>query len=220
FLVPAVLDGKLDLQFANNGGSVTNWEVNSIEIRKNVAPYVGTITITPPAGPFYSDGTTVDTYNGSGAAPNSYVTISAAVGTLTSADASAPYQNVQVATNASGNFSFTVKRPAAATSGAFTADDVTGFASGSFNQTYVAPPGLFFDFNKAGNPDSPTQAGYVSVLPTTSYPGAGGYGWTTSGVTATDRGNNGSDNLREDFQQSSGTGTFKVNNLTPNTEYF
>ena len=190
----------------------TNWAIDVLDVRPNLPNNVGTIQLTTVPGiPQPADGFTVDTYGGTamtgGGAPlaNTLITFSTTAGTFVSADASSLYQGFQVMTNASGNFSFQLRRPnSAAMSAVLTSNEVTGLAAGQYTQGYTAATGSDlvrrFDFNTVS---SPTQAGYLGVA-AQPYNAVTGFGWQTA-PPAFDRG--GADALLRDGHYG-GSNTF------------
>lgn len=165
-----VNDRQLNLGFRNAGGD-PYWVVNAIEVRSVQGP----ITFDPdPAGPFSADGTTVTTFTGRGATPNSLVTLTTTLGTLVSTDRSAAYGGVQVLTDASGAFAFAVRPGFAAGTATFTAEEVTGATFGTATRDYELLAQRSFDFN---GPANATEAGFIGVRGADLFTAARGYGW-------------------------------------------
>src|SRR5262249_20854490 len=109
-------------------------------------------------------------------------------------DVSTALAGVQVASDASGNFSFHLRRPTGTAPAHLSATEVTGLSAGSYTQNYPLPqataPGSAarrLDFNLSSDP-SVTQPGYLGYTPTVYVsPAASGLGWQTS-APAYDRG--------------------------------
>ena len=122
----SVLDGlgELYIEFFDRGalgeGGDGNFVVNAIEIRPVSSVGILTLTGATLPGPVDADGLTVDTYNGTGAPPNSVITAATTNGTVTSADQDPNTNGVQVFADSSVNFSFTVQRPASTDDGVST----------------------------------------------------------------------------------------------------
>ena len=194
FPVTVNSSGLMSLTMQGAGGTGV-WIVNGLTIRTAQAPL--TLSVSTPA--LDSNGIPAVTVSGSGATPDSLVTVGTTLGTITSADQEGNYAGTQVLADTNGDFSYTVEtRTAGATT--FSAQEVTG---ASFGQTTVSinppPPTitlpLNFDFNASFNANggpgpSPTQSGpftYTSVVSTAYSPGLG-YGWLGTLPANYDRG--------------------------------
>ena len=227
FSVAIGASGLLNLEFSDNGGDQF-WVLNGLEIRR--ADQVQTITFAGP-GSVSADGTMVDTITGTatGVADGTLVTVTSSLGTvLTSQDASAEYQGVQVLVS-SGQFTFDIQRPTGGGVPTLTATTVDGTAQGSVTNAavleYVGLPTVRFDFNAAGSPTQtptqpPTAGGYIGVLPTDLFDPEAGYGWLTAPDGSFNRGpqTGVQAELREDGHFASGARTFEV--ALPDGSYF
>ena len=146
------------LQFKDQGGSDPNFVVNALDITPFTAAGTITLTRTSPGGTgsLEADGLSVDTYAGSGAVPNSVLTLTAmtgagAAGKFTEVsntsntfsppvtDVSPSLAGVQVQADGSGNFQFHYLRPTGTSTVTLTAQDVTGLAFGTAMQGYTLP---------------------------------------------------------------------------------
>jgi autotransporter-associated beta strand protein len=181
-----VTGGNLQLEFKSLGDDGV-FVLNALDLYTSTSA----ITLMSSAPTLPADGTSTVTISGTGAVPNSLITVATTLGTITTTDVDPNYAGVQVHADGSGHFSFVLQAPSS--SGGtplITATDVTGAAAGSSSTILmITPPGTFhLDFVYPPNPTP--QAGYTSVLPTTLYSTSVGYGWQTSGVSAQDRGAN------------------------------
>jgi hypothetical protein len=170
-----VTNGQIDVRF--NGA---NWAVNALDI------YPGTpnvLTIVGPSGAAAADGTSIDTYVGSGAIPGDLVTITTTLGSIVTGDADPNYAGVQVVADGNGNFLFTLKRPSSGSKTIVSAEEVFGIGQGSTTRYFIIPDEWHFDF---GTNASPVAGGYTGVLPTTAYDPSSVYGWAF-GVTGFSR---------------------------------
>jgi fibronectin type 3 domain-containing protein len=163
-----ITNGQLAIRFV---GGNPYWVVNAIDLYP--AP-THVLNISGPGGADVADGVTQDTFTGSGATPGAILTITTTLGTITSADASAPYYGIQVQADSSGNFSFTVQRPTGGTFTTVTAQDVTGAASGSTVRYFLLPTQRDFAF---GSPSSPAVPGYMSINQSQLYSVSTSLGW-------------------------------------------
>ena len=199
---------QLQLEIKRIGGDPF-WAVNAIDIRS--AP-IGTITLMASPPTITGDGMATSTISGTSSLPQgSLVTVSTSLGTIITADADPNYAGVQVMVGAGGAFSFTVRAPSVGGTATITAQEVTGAAAGSTTLTITPPTTFHFKFN---NPGNTAPAGYVSVLPTTTF-SAGGFGWqSTTGLGAQDR--HGPTPLLQDFVAGPDN-TFHV--VLPNGSY-
>jgi len=232
------------LSFETLAGSVSRfWTIAGFDVRpiSSVAPLALTRTGSsdgaPPNTPTLpADGSSVDTYSGSGAAPFAELTVNPQFGTPldgsgVATDIDPAVKGFQVQADARGNFGFAIKRPTGVTSSILTVTDVTG-ASGTgqvgptgsgpfaasggpytlpavFTQSYLPLSVQRFDFN-LGN--SPNLNGFIGVLPTTLFNATAGYGWKTT-VSGYDRGTGTGASptaLFEDGAWGSGSRTFEV----------
>jgi hypothetical protein len=192
-----VADGIFDLTF---GGS-SAWRIYGLEIIDQAELNIVTIdsVIEDPSGTpvthlpadfpveLDADGSTEDTINGNSSVADSYVTISTTLGTITSADALANVAGLQVATDASGNFSFDLRRPGGPGTPLITVQTIDGTGSlplGTGNSiiSYVGQDlgttALLFDFDSSR--DIQTEPGYTSVPSRFIYDVDTGFGWTGS----------------------------------------
>ncbi|MCA9175802.1 MAG: hypothetical protein KDB14_15055, partial [Planctomycetales bacterium] len=196
-----VADGQLALRFEDVGGA-PYFTLNGLTLRPAVD--VQPITLQP-AGPFVADGLTIDTLSGSGAPPNALVTIATKAGTVLD-DVASQYDGVQVQADATGQFSARVRRPLTAGAATVTASAINGAAEGALEITYLAPTSYHIDLNTAG---SPTQPGYLELLPTTLHTASSPIGWDIA-VSAFDRGG-ASGPLIQDGHYASGARVLRVN---------
>jgi hypothetical protein len=204
-----VSSGQLPLQFLDLGGIDPYFVVNALVIRP--AP-TAPLALTGPGGPLTADGTTVDTYTGSGAPANALLTVRTTLGTITSADASPIYVGTQVQADVQGKFTFTVRRPTGAGPGALTVTvgDVLGAGQGTATVALVEPDNRHFDFDTTG---TPTAAGYVGVRGSDLYTPARGFGWL---APAAEFGRPYGNALVQDGHYGSAPNTFQMD-LAPGT---
>ncbi len=178
FVVNVTSGNLLSLEIKRVGGDPF-WAVNAIDIVPS-ASAVGAIMLTSSVATLNADGTSTATISGTGARPNSLITVSASLGTIITTDADPNYAGIQVQADGSGNFVFVVRAPSVAGGAVtLTANDVTGAATGSSSTILaIVPPSTFhFDFDYQFNVQ--TQPGYQSVLPGNVYSASAGYGWNT-----------------------------------------
>ena len=190
------------------------WVVNGLEMRPTQNP----ISLGNAGVPLAADGTTLDTFTGSGASANAFVTITNSLGSVAGNDTHVRYAGIQVQADANGNFSYVMRRPGASGTATFTAEEVNGASLGTTTQVYNGIAAVRrFDFNTAG---SATAAGFTPVLASTNYSSATGYGWDASGIYDFDRGAASPSPLRGDGHYAVGTSgrvfTIAVN---PGTQY-
>jgi hypothetical protein len=186
-----VTDGTMDLKFSDQGGD-PYWVVNALDIRPAVLLTEG----FAPQGPLTSDGITVDSFTASGATPNAEVTVTTTLGTITTADVDPKLAGLQLMADGSGQIPLSIQRPTGGGAGVVLFEEVSGAKTGMGLVTYVVPSTRFFDFNKPGSPNSPTQSpsspptigGYFGVLPTDLYTSAKGYGWNIAAAGGFDGG--------------------------------
>ena len=162
----------VELEFKPESGAV-DFVLNALDIVQ--APALIALSATPGVN---AQGLAVFTVSGSGAKPNSLVTVSTSQGSVVSADADPNYAGTQVATDNTGHFSFVVT---SATGGPATlsAREVTGASAGTAAILY--PAQRYFDFNSGTSPTEtgPTGISYTAVQPGDVYSAAQGYGWLT-----------------------------------------
>jgi len=183
--VVTVADNQFDLQIACTAGTL--WALKGMTILPLAE--ANSVTLTSSLGNLPGNGVTVDTIEGTGPA-SSLITISSTLGTITTADADPMLSGLQVMTDADGDFSFGLQRPAMGGTPIITATavDGTGRVSSSSVVTYLGGAGggelgVFFDMGAAT-----AESGYTVVTKTTSYSALNGYGWTTGTPDQTDRG--------------------------------
>ncbi|HPM80849.1 MAG TPA: autotransporter-associated beta strand repeat-containing protein, partial [Candidatus Anammoximicrobium sp.] len=217
---------QLDVRLRDAGGVDPHWVLNALRVRPAPAqPIVIARTMPTGSGALDTDatGTTVDTFQGSGAPANSLVTVATTLGTIVSSDLSTTYQGVQVQADEAGVFSFQIRRPSG-TGGSgtetatITAQEVLGRNLGSTAQDYQPPqtPDTVLRFDM-GSSATYTQAGFTHVGPRDIFSATRGYGWSTR-VAAADRPNTGWSNLNRDlhsgsnarFQVQVGPGSYSV----------
>ncbi len=173
----AVADGRLDVEIRDLGGANVKWNLNSLEIRSEQ----GAISFTGgPGANAPADSSQVDTYSGSGATPNSVVTITSSLGTVTS-DQSALYGGTQALADSSGNFTFTLRRPGGGGTATIAAEEATGATFGSTTQSFTMNSVRRFDFNNTASPI--TNAGYTAVSATDTFNTTNGFGWNDPAPT-------------------------------------
>ena len=225
-----VVDGTLNLVFEDiYPGLDTSWVVNAIEIRPAVLLTLGLIPYdssnTLILNPVPGDGGSVDTITGVNATPNSLVTISTNLGTITTPDINAGYVGRQVLADVNGNFVFTVQRPNGSGIAVIEARAVDGSQTGFVSIEYTGVASRRFDFNAPGSPtQTPVQSGnvtdgYVSVLGNSAYSVSTGYGWDSL-VSSFNRAGTTGDraDLRTDANFSPDTHTFRT--AVTNGTYF
>jgi len=221
--------GKLFVTMEDLGG----WDSTAVILAMDIRPVdaVGEITITrtvpagaDPLSALAADGMTVDTYQGTGAPPNATLTVTVSAGTPTqyarvTPDGDTSLFGSQVTANEYGVFTFSVLRPETLTNTTASPENWTilveepsGLSRGTVTQPYEAPSTaapLRFDFGIYG---SPVQAGFLQVIPQTTYNPTRGYGWTSrvAGVDRQDTINAGTSGaLRTDLNYAKDA-TFKV----------
>jgi hypothetical protein len=218
FTFPVTTDssGRIRLRFGVSTNSANGfWTLQDVEVRPEVgtaSPPVGTeadltlngttyngsasgtgglYTATLLPGTVTADGMTSTMYTITGATPNSLITVSTSLGTLTTADAGPTYTGIQVLANGSGMATFAITSPLSTSTmtSTITVTEVTGASLGVFTQNYTGyspppPPGsppttvsqrLEFTYN-----GSPAQSGFTPVSNTAVYSPTIGYGWTTA----------------------------------------
>jgi hypothetical protein len=227
FTFPVTSDslGRIRLRF---GTTTVDWTLQDVEVRPVVGtasppvgtqadltlsegsfstPYTGTASgtggsysgVTLTGTPLVADGQTSTTYTISGATPNSLITVTTSLGTLTTADVGATYTGIQVLANGSGVATFAITAPLSASTltGTITLTEVTGASLGVFTQNYsgvstsppASPPTTLqrYEFTYNGSPVQPESVPFTAVPNTTVYTGTIGYGWQTA-VGGYDRG--------------------------------
>ena len=122
----------VELEFKPQAGAV-DFVLNALDIVQTQNP----LTLTQ-AGISQGNGFELVTISGTGATPNSLVTVDTTLGTIAATDEEANYAGTQVLADASGNFTFTVQTILGGQT-TFSAQEVTG---ASFGQTTVSlgPP--------------------------------------------------------------------------------
>ncbi|WP_439624843.1 cadherin domain-containing protein [Gemmata sp.] len=151
------------------------WAATGVSARAAAA--VGTLSVAGPGGAPASDGTSVDTFRVTGAAPGAVLTVTTTLGTVAT-DARPELVGTQVVADATGAAEVRVRRPSAAGTATVAAADVTGAAVGSTAQEYGPPPRRF---DMKANSTGKQSAGWDRVMPGTKYSAATGYGWATTG---------------------------------------
>ncbi len=168
----AVSGGTLDIEIRDLGGTAgQKWSVNSLDIR--AAQNAISITGGPGASAA-ADGSTIDTYSGSGATANSIVTITASLGTVTS-DQHTVYAGTQALADSSGNFTFTLKRPGSGGTATIAAEESTGASYGTTTQSFGMVSVRRFDFKSTSAPV--TNAGYTAVSAADTFNMSNSFGW-------------------------------------------
>ena len=171
------------------------------------------------SGAVTADGSSTATITGTGATPNSLVTVSTTLGTITTADASATYTGLQVQANSSGNFSFTLQAPLNLNNvtATLSAVEVSGATAGSGSQSFTAVSTARFDF--LGSSSDPVTPGFVGLLGNATYNATTGYGWQTA-VSNFDRGTANATpvSLYQDGAWGTSPGVFEIA-AVPNSTY-
>jgi hypothetical protein len=213
FIVKTDATGAMKLRFSSSLSSY--WALLSLEVRPLVnssetgaqlgvslsnggAPVAYAGSVIGVAGTLAADGTTSTLYTITGATPNSLLTITTSLGTLTTTDGAGGqrYLGTQVLANASGVATFSITAPYSTVNrtGTITVTETTGASIGEFTQDYTAvappsgpPPAISqrFDFNTASSPLE--GGGFQSVLNTRTYSPSNGFGWKAA-VNGYDRG--------------------------------
>ena len=218
--------GTLLMTMRDLGGADATAVILAMDIRP--VSEVQPIVITPFAEPLSADGVTVDTYSGTGAPPNTVLTVTAFAsstlappadnsyylkieGMTAPADRDVTLFGTQIMSGPDGTFQFQATRSALTAPVTMTVQESSGLARGTLVQEYIAPPDdtappLRFDF---GVSNSPVQDDWLQVHPRITYNASRGYGWTTR-VAAVDR-QPGSDYsaMRRDLNYAR-QGTFRV----------
>jgi fibronectin-binding autotransporter adhesin len=224
----------IDIVFEDVIGGDQFWTVNGVDVRPVglVAPLtIARSDAQPLTTPVTADGTTVDGYTGSGAAPFATLTISPEFGTPSGTDADPSLAGFQVIADGFGNFSFSIQRPTNTTNSLITVTDARGWSGvGVVGPTVasVTPQPINTQFQQAyqfqqapvtklvrydfGTATSPVQTGFVGVPGTTVYGGSNGYGWGAAvGQYSRGAGSSGlssADNLFQDGAWGFGSATF------------
>ena len=179
-----VSSGPLDLVIVDTN-STYYWVINSLAIRTAENP----LTITRADGntnPVTADGQTVDTYNGSGAAPGELITLSTNQGTIVTPTADSVVKGLQVQANSQGDFTFQMLRPTGDAPATVTAQGTLGMSFGTFTQQYQLPTSRSINFVTTTSPAAP---GYVNLPPSLYVsPAVNALGWVTGPAQAFDRG--------------------------------
>ncbi len=214
--VVTVTDGRLDLRLRDAGGTDPNFVINALRIRPKSAQPLALQRTTPDgSGPLDADGTKVDTYLGTGAPADSWITVATTLGAIEAwQDVSRTYQGVQVQADSTGTFSFQVRRPSGTgesgnATATITAQEVLGRNLGSTTQEYQPPqtPATVLRFDMGASPLY-TQSGFTFVGPRDIFSTSRGYGWSTR-VAAADRPYSGFSDLNRDSHSGSNA-TFRV----------
>ena len=192
--------GTVLMRMRDLGGVDTTAVILAMDIRP--VETVGQITLsrtspsgTPPLSSLPADGATVDTYQGTGAPPGATITITVSAGSpvqyaTVTPDGDVTAFGAQVTADATGSFTFSVKRPATLTDTSLATENwmltvqaSSGLSRGSVAQPYEAPQqaaALRFDFGIYGSPvqtyGTPTKS-FLEVIPQMLYSATRGYGW-------------------------------------------
>ena len=164
---------------ATNGGD-TFWVLNSLEVRPQemvfpltfARPNVNTLTDM-----LIADGTTIDTYTGTGAAPNAVLTVTVSNGANAGIDVLPQMKEFQIQADALGAYSFQVLRPTG-TANTISLRDVTGNSFGTINVTYVLPTVRRVDFGTATSPVQVLTPAQIESTTTPKYVGFGAQAYT------------------------------------------
>lgn len=180
--VTQVKDGSLNLRFIDTTDSNHNIGVQGIIIQPAVL-----LTMTfAVAGTLNADGATVDNFQLVNGPVNSLVTVSPNLGTLVGTDADSRIVGFQVATNAAGQATISMRRPSGGGTSTVDLSTPSGEATGRVTIEYGNVPSRNFDFNTLSSttysPFDPATnpRGYVGVIETDLYTPARGYGWLSS----------------------------------------
>ena len=118
-------------------------------------------------------------FEGSGATPETLVTVQSTIGAIMTVDASDLYDGHQVFSDGLGRFTVNIDVPDLGEGVTIETEEVTGGGRGTY--TFFLPENsLRLDFN---SDSSPTAAGFLGVMPSTTYSPALGYGWETAAVS-------------------------------------
>ena len=208
-----VTDGTLDLRFQDTLNS-RMIVISGLDIRPAT---LFSLRTTSVLGTLPGDGNTVDPLAIIGGAPNSLITVSTTLGTITNVDADPHIAGIQLATNGSGGATLNLKRPSSAGTAVVSLSSPTGEGPGVIQVNYTVISGFNFDFNAPGSPhfDPISVAnldGYVGVQTTNLYSPAAGFGWVSQPdafvISPALAGSNSA--LISDGHRGGNAGTFKV----------
>jgi len=177
----AVSDGRLDLEFTDQGGTNADWVINGVVIRPwSVAQ--SSLAIAGPGVPLSGDGVTLSTFSGSGATPSTLITVATSMGTVVGADASSLYQGFQVQADGSGQFAIVIQAPPSVGTATITAEALEGVGRATLLQNYGLATLRRFDFNASSTAggNNITAPGYISVLASNVYSSTTGFGWLSN----------------------------------------
>ena len=218
--VVTVTTGQLSLRFKDGGGIDPTVVVNTLEI--DASALTNTITYVPP--------TSLSANNGSNPsevitahtdlAAGTLVTVSASVGSISTADANSLYVGTQVVVTAGGGsagtpntISFTYLSPTNFSGPAtLTASAIGRAATQNATLPITLPTTWHFDFNSSTNL---TAAGYLGVRGSTTFTASTSFGWLTTAAEF-DRG--APSNLLRDGAWGN-TNTFRVSLNPGETSY-
>jgi hypothetical protein len=229
------------------GGTSAFWTISGLDVRPLglVAPLTVTRADSAPfSQPQVADGLTVDTYNGSGAAPYAELTIHPQNGTPYGTDIDPAVKGFQVQANALGGFTFQILRPTGDEPSLITVTDVTG-ASGTGQvgptaagglavssspyllpnpvyQTYTLPVVRRIDVGPLGTPAASDSGPAYLVFDNSPYisTAVNAMGWLGTAPTTFDSGGS-PNNLQRDgvYGTSSTPGDFEVDMPAANAVY-
>jgi hypothetical protein len=203
-----VSDGQLSVQIASTGGD-PYFTINALEV---YAAAQGTHFLNTADGG--------QAFTGTGATPNSLVTVRTTLGTISGVDQDNLYQGVQVLADGSGQFSFSVTPPAGGGVATITTEEVAGLGARTMDYNYAVPAVRRFDFNgPANDTELFTTPVYTGVRGNQWYSAANGYGWTQA-VSEFQRATTSklSDSLYRDGHWGSAARTFQLT-VIENTTY-
>ena len=229
------------------GGTSAFWTISGLDVRPVglIAPLTLTRADSAPfTQPQVADGLTVDTYNGSGAAPFAELTINPQYGTPYGTDIDPAVKGFQVQADARGDFTFQILRETGSGPSLITVTDVTG-ASGTGQvgptaagglavsstpyllpnpvyQTYTLPVIRRIDFGPLGTPVASDSGPAYLEFDNSPYisTAANALGWIGTAPTTFDNGSS-YNNLQRDgvYGTSSTPGDFELDMPSANTVY-
>jgi len=172
----AVADGQLNLEFSDLGGE-SSWVVNALDVRPLAS---GELVLSGPTS-LAGDGSTITTFNGSGATPGALLSINSTLGAVVGSDATTVFQGVQALADSSGNFAFTIQAPSAAGTSLINVAQLDGQKHGLLERTYEVSSVRRLDFN---GPSGFAAPGFLPVRGGNLYnpanPDPRGFGWASN----------------------------------------
>ncbi|MDA1016541.1 MAG: hypothetical protein O3A00_19055, partial [Planctomycetota bacterium] len=184
-----VTDGSLNLRFTDSDGadpSSNQTKKQFAVLALEIAPAVFSTIGIPPQPSRVANGVSEDTITGYGATPGSVVSITASSGTIITPDLSSRFEGTQVAANANGEFTFTIRRPFASGDSSLLFEELTTAGRGAAVISYASDPIRYFDFNSGNSPtEAPERSasfvsGVIGVQPSDVFSASRSYGWDTA----------------------------------------